>query len=241
MLKASIDLIKDLKKQKRNNSSLLFLDNIKIIKDAISQGLTPKCILVVDEKLNEWDGYPVFKVDRKVIESLSDTKTPQGVVCVTEYTQYMPQKPISNFLVLDHLQDPGNVGTLIRTATACGFNSVFLVDSVSVGNSKLVRSSVGTIFQNHVYSLTQEEFISKVKEWNLPLLKADMNGNNIFNMNFNGLVGVVIGNEGQGVCEKISSLCSISVKIPMSEGVESLNAAVSGSIIMYEIAKNNLK
>ena len=241
MLKASIDLIKDLKKQKRNNSSLLFLDNLKIIKDAIKQGLKPKYILVEDEKISEWEGYPVYKVDRKVIESLSDTKTPQGVVCVTEYTQHIPQKPNSNFLVLDHLQDPGNVGTLIRTATACGFESVFLIDSVSIANSKLIRSSVGTIFQNQVYSLTQEEFISNIMKWNLPLLKADMNGENIFNLNFDNIVGVVIGNEGQGVCKAISSLCSISVKIPMKKGVESLNAAVSGSIIMYEIAKNNIK
>ena len=94
MLKASINLIKDLKKQKRENSSLLFLDNTKIIKDAISHGLKPKYIFVEDEKMNFWgDEYQIYKVDRKTIEQLSDSVTPQGVVCVTEYTQDVVVKP----------------------------------------------------------------------------------------------------------------------------------------------------
>ena len=240
MLKASINLIKDLKKQKRENSSLLFLDNTKIIKDAISHGLKPKYIFVEDEKLNFWgDEYQIYKVDRKTIEQLSDSVTPQGVVCVTEYTQDVVVKPKTNFLVLDRLQDPGNVGTLIRTATACGFNYVFLVDSVKVNNSKMIRSSVGTVFQNNVYSLSMDEFISLIKSWDLPLIKADMTGKDIFKEEFNEIVGVVVGNEGQGVCEKISNFCKYTIKIPMKEGVESLNASISGAIIMYQIAKNN--
>ena len=241
MLKASINLIKELKKQKRNNSSLLFLDNIKIIKDAIRQGLKPSYILVENEQLNEWDEFPVYKVDRTVIEQLSDSKTPQGVVCIAEYTQNIVEKPKTNFLVLDRLQDPGNVGTLIRTATACGFESVYLIESVSVNNSKLIRSSVGAIFQSKIYSLSKEKFVALASEWNLPLLSADMDGENIFKMNFDGIVGVVVGNEGQGVCDEIAKLCTMSVRIPMTKYIESLNAAVSGSVIMYEIAKNNLK
>ena len=240
MLKASINLIKDLKKQKRENSSLLFLDNIKIIKDALNQNLKPKYIFVEDEKLNIWgDRFEIYKVDRKTIEQLSDSVTPQGVVCVIEYTQDIVVKPNTNFLVVDRLQDPGNVGTLIRTATACGFNYVFLIDSVKVTNSKLVRSSVGTVFQNNIFSLSMNEFISKIKEWDLPLVKADMEGENIFKQEFKSIVGVVVGNEGQGVCEEISNLCKYAIKIPMKEGVESLNASISGAIIMYQIAKNN--
>ena len=198
MLKASINLIKDLKKQKRENSSLLFLDNIKIIKDALNRGLIPKYLFVEDEKLNIWgDKYEIYKVDRKTIEQLSDSKTPQGVVCIVEYIQDIVSKPKNNFLVLDRLQDPGNVGTLIRTATACGFDAIYLIDSVNITNSKLVRSSVGTIFQNNIYSLTMDEFVKLVEKWNLQLVMADMEGKNIFDTNFEENVGVVIGNEGQ--------------------------------------------
>ena len=88
LTRATSSLIKDLKKQKRENCSLLFLDNIKIIKDSINNGIKPIYILVEDEYLNQWNGLNVLKVDRKTIEQLSDSKTPQGVVCITEYPQY---------------------------------------------------------------------------------------------------------------------------------------------------------
>ena len=132
MLRLSINQLKNLKKQKRENRFLLFLDNLKIIKDAISGGLKPQLILVEKEEMNEWgDICPVYLADRKTIEQLSDSKTPQGVVCMTEYLPHVVENPKTNFLVVDSLQDPGNVGTLIRTATACGFEFVDLVDSVS--------------------------------------------------------------------------------------------------------------
>ena len=239
LVKATSTYIKDLKKQKRENGFLLFLDNIKIIKDSIKNGIKPLCILVEDESLNLWNNYNVYKVDRKTIEQLSDSKTPQGVVCVMEYPQYTVEKPDSNFVVIDKLQDPGNVGTLIRTATACGFNTIYLLDSVKLSNSKLVRSSVGTIFQSKIISLSSKDFIKYAKLWNLNLIKADMNGENIFNSKFNTNVGVVIGNEGNGVSPEISNLCNKSVSIPMKNNVESLNASISGAIIMYQISINN--
>ncbi len=238
--RASASLIKDLKKQKRENSSLLFLDNMKIIKDAINYGLKPLYIFVDDEKLNIWgDGEKVLKVDRKTIEQLSDSKTPQGVLCIAEYIPNIVKKPQTNFLVIDKLQDPGNVGTLIRTALACGFDYIFLVDSVRINNSKLIRSSVGTIFQAYVMEISTGDFILKFKEWDLSLIKADMKGENIFNFTYDGIVGLVIGNEGQGVSKEISQLCKYNISIPMKDKVESLNASISGAIIMYQLAKNN--
>lgn len=241
MLKPSNNFIKDLKKQKRENSSLLFLDNVKIIRDAIGSGLKPLYILLDDENINLGNySYPVYKVDKKIIEHFSDTKTPQGVVCVLEYTQNIVEKPKSNFLVLDSLQDPGNVGTLIRTAYASGFEYVFLIDSVKPTNPKLVRSTVGALFHTKVISLNKKEFINFAKLNNLQLISSDMEGENIFNFKASGLVGIVIGNEGQGVSNEIKELCSQTVKIPMKQGIESLNASISGAIIMYQINKDNI-
>lgn len=237
MLKASLNLIKDLKKQKRENSSLLFLDNIKIINDAIHGGVKPKIILVENESLNTWGEIcPVYLVDKKTIEQLSDCKTPQGVLCIAEYTQDIEiTKPKTNFLVLDGLQDPGNIGTLIRTATACGFKKIFLIESVNPTNSKVVRSSVGTIFKSKILSLSRKDFIDFATINNLYLLKADMQGENLFKTQFTQNVGVVVGNEGQGVSKEISKICKKSISIPMEKGVESLNVAISGAIIMYQI------
>ncbi len=238
MQKASSNLIKDLKKQKREKSSLLFLDNFKIIKDAIGQGLKPLLMLVADEI--DWQiDCPVYKAERFQIEQLADSTTPQNVLCILEYTQHIVEKPKSNFLVLDGLQDPGNVGTLIRTAKACGFDSVFLVDSVKPTNPKLVRSTVGTLFTSKVYSMTKKQFIDFAMKENLQLLVADMNGENIFEYSSNSTIGVVLGNEGQGVSKELREICTKTIKIPMKEGVESLNVAVSGAIIMYQMAKDS--
>ena len=240
MEKASQNLIKDLKKQKKEGNNLLFLDNIKIIKDAIKKGLKPQFIFVENEELNFDCLCQIYKVDRKTIEQLSDSKTPQGVVCVAEYIPNIVKKPKDNFLVLDTIQDPGNAGSLIRTACACGFETVFMLDSVRVTNSKLVRSSVGTVFDINIYEMKKQEFIDKNKTWKLNLIKADMNGENVFEAKFSSPVGVVVGNEGQGVSKELSQICTSSVKIPMTNKVESLNAGISGSIIMYQINKKRL-
>ena len=149
----------------------------------------------------------------------------------------MVEKPKTNFLVLDGLQDPGNVGTLIRSAFACGFEYIFLVDSVRKENDKLIRSSVGAVFDSKVYQMTREDFCDMAKKENFDLIMCDMNGQNIFETDITKQVGVVVGNEGQGVSDEIANLCNMTVKIPMKQGIESLNAGVSGSIIMYEINK----
>ncbi len=241
MEKATKNFILDLKKQKRE-SSLLFLDNIKIIKDALTQKtIQAECILTsLDELPFDAKDVKVFKVDDKTIEQLSDTKTPQKVLCIAYYTQHVVELPKTNFLVLDSLQDPGNVGTLIRTAKACGFESVFLVDSVKKENSKLIRSSVGAVFDSKIYQMTKPEFLDFAEKHNLKLLCCDMNGENIFEFKTEEQIGIVVGNEGQGVSDEIAKICCKTIKIPMKAGIESLNAGVSGSIIMYEINKNKL-
>ena len=249
MEKASKNFINTLKKQKRENKSLLFLDNVKIIKDALkNKSISADCLLTCLEESEfnsleiDTSHLKVYHTDLKTIEMLSDTKTPQKVLCIAYLTQNVVEVPKTNFLVLDNLQDPGNVGTLIRTAKACGFEYVFLVDCVRKNNSKLIRSSVGAVFNNKVVELSHNDFCEFAKQFNLKLICADMNGENIFDFaekNNIQCLGVVIGNEGQGVSAEIAKLCYKTVKIPMKEGIESLNAGVSGSIIMYEINKRS--
>lgn len=238
---ASKNFILSLKKQKHENKSLLFLDNVKIIKDAIKNGtINVKYILTsLDALPFDFDG-EVYRVEEHIITQLANTKTPQKVLCIAYLTQHIVEKPTTNFLVLDTLQDPGNVGTLIRTAKACGFETIFLLDSVNKQNDKLIRSSVGAVFDSKVYEMTKADFISFAKQNNLKLVMTDMNGENVFETEFDDNIGVVVGNEGQGVCDEIAALCYKTIKIPMKEGIESLNAGVSGSIVMYQINKNKI-
>lgn len=241
MQKASINLIKEIKKQKREKPNLLFLDNPKIIKDAVNAGHKIQLVLINDESkmLKGIKEDIQFLTEERVIESLSEVKTPQGVCVMIEYIPNVVKLPKSNFLVLDGLQDPGNVGTLIRTALASGFNDVYLINSVNETNPKMIRSSAGAVFNINLYSLSREEFINLAKINNFNLIKTDTRGQNIFEFHTKNQVGVVIGNEGNGVSKEISDICSYKVSIPMKEGIESLNAGVSGAIIMYLINKDN--
>ena len=238
MQKASGELVKTLKKQKRENNFLLFLDNVKIIKDAIANGFKPKLALVTKEFANEDFSCETFITESSVIKDLADVKTPQGVCVLFEYTQDKPIVPKSHFLVLDGLQDPGNVGTLLRSALASGIECVFILSGVNPTNAKLVRSSAGAVFNIPIFSMQRAEFLEFAKQNNLNLICTDMQGENIFTFKTAKPVGIVIGNEGNGVSEEIKNLCYKTVAIPMKKGIESLNAGVSGSIIMFEITKN---
>ena len=247
MENASKNFISNLKKQKHENKALLFLDNVKIIRDALkNKTIRPEYILtslsdVEFSKLEiDCKNIQSYHTDARSIEMLSGTKTPQKVLCIAYLSQYVVETPKTNFLVLDGLQDPGNVGTLIRTAKACGFEYIFLLDSVKKQNEKLIRSSVGAVFDSKVYEMTKAECISFAKKNKLKLLMTDMDGENIFDFQCDNLIGVVVGNEGNGVCEEIEKICERKVKIPMKEGIESLNAGVSGSIVMYEINKRKI-
>lgn len=100
---------------------------------------------------------------------------------------------------------------------------------------------MGAIFDENIYSLTKDEFLKFAKEHNLNLVMADMDGANIYQAMAFKNVGVVLGNEGQGVCDEIAEICKSTIKIPMNKGLESLNVAVSGSIIMFEIEYGGTK
>lgn len=243
--KASGELVKKLKKQKRENNFLLFLDNQKIINDAITQGAKPVMALATSEdllpKLDEKIACEKYITSIDVISALSDVKTPRGVVVMLEYTQFSrffdnPKVPKNDFLVMDGIQDPGNAGTLIRSALAAGMECVFILDGVNVTNPKLVRSSAGAVFNIPVYSLSRADFVEFSTKNNLSLAVTDMEGENIFDFVPNSPLGIVVGNEGQGVSPQIENLASVKLTIPMKKGIESLNAGVSGSVVMFEIA-----
>lgn len=238
------NFIKDLKKQKLKNRFLLFLDNPKSINDAVSFGLTPSLVLVDKEKLNKFSilgGAEVVLTSEEIIKMFADTITPQGIVAVFNFAPKTPKVPTGNFLVLDGLQDAGNIGTLIRSALGANFQDVFLVDCAHITNPKIVRSSMSAVLRLKVYEMTRADFCAFSKENNLNLAKCDMDGENIFEKTPSLPIGIVVGSEGSGISYEISALCQTSISIPMANGLESLNAGVSGSIIMFEITNKKGK
>ena len=138
-------------------------------------------------------------------------------------------------IVLDRLQDPGNLGTIIRSAVAFNFNTIVLSnDTVDIYNPKVVRSSEGMIFNINIIRSDIKEFLKNLDKSYLKVTTNVENGENIRNMKIDKCA-LVIGNEGAGVSKEVASLCDKTVKINMNSNCESLNASVCASILMYEV------
>lgn len=173
-----------------------------------------------------------------LFESLCDTKAPQGVlfVCKTPDTA-MPEKLSGNrYLVLDGVQDPGNVGTVWRTADAFGADGLILLEGCADPFSpKTVRSTMGAAFRLPVYRSNAAELKEKCRDAGLPLyataLREDTEDVSAADLH---RCAAVIGSEGRGVSEEVLNLCEKTLKIPMRERCESLNAAVAAAVILWE-------
>lgn len=233
--------VKELKKL-MTDKSLMFFDNPKLVNEAYLAG-HKILYLIKREDFNEQTDYGGEEIvlSSAVFKTFCSTENSQGLIGVVEYNFSPIKKPGGNFLVLDGLQDPGNVGTLIRSALGANFRDIYLIDSVKPTNDKVVRGSMGAIFKTNIYSCTREKFLQEFKTWNLPLFSCNLNGDNVFNASFPPKVGIIVGNEGNGVSNELQNASTQTVQIPMQNNLESLNAGVSGSIVMYQIASKMQK
>ncbi len=219
------------------------IEGEKLVKEAVCGALEVDKIFVNAEKISEFgEIFEMFSgnivpVSAKVMNHISETNTPQGIIAevfMKETGKFSPEadKPI---LILDRIQDPGNMGTIIRTSAATGIQTVVLIDSVDPYSPKVVRSSSGGIFYLDIFRMSEKEIINYCLSAKKEILVADMNGENIFKTYFSGLnFALVIGNEGQGVSETFKAIGK-KISLPMKSQMESLNAGVSASVIMYEL------
>lgn len=181
-------------------------------------------------------------LSNSVFEHVSDTKTPQGILCVVKQKEYDVEELLEiekpHFMVLDNLQDPGNLGTIVRTAEGAGVNAVFLSkESVDIYNPKTIRSTMGSIYRMPVVYV--EDLISLLEVFKKKGIKsyaAHLAGKNSYDKeDYKGGTAILIGNEGNGLRDEVSKAADIWVQIPMQGKVESLNAAIAASILMFEV------
>lgn len=178
---------------------------------------------------------PVYAIAHDVMEQLSDCRTSQGILGVVEYKlaalEINPE--CGNYLLVDSLTDPGNLGTLIRSAVAFGFDGIFLHgDTVEVFNPKTVRATMGALPFIKCWE-TDDSVFKALEEKGYDLITTVIHGGeNLHEMSFRPRNVLVIGNEAHGVSEAVQKRAARKLSIPMSGGVESLNAAVAGSICM---------
>lgn len=207
------------------------VEGIKPVRECISAGCTILNIICVEGLESEFENAVI--VSRAVFESVSSEVTPQGVLAVVELPSNKLKVPQDNCILLDRLQDPGNLGTVIRTANAAGYSEIYLINCTDTYSPKAVRASMSGIFFVKVYQGTNEEILGVLK--GIPLICADMDGEDIFSFNSPEKFCLCIGNEGNGMSQEIMKRARFKVSIPMRETCESLNAAVSAGIVMYHL------
>ena len=217
------------------------IDGEKLVYEAVCGACDIDKIFVDNEKnanfeyiLSKFSG-KVIKTTAKVISSISESETPQGIIAevfMRETGEFEPEKN-QPFIILDRLQDPGNLGTIIRTAAATGYETIVLIDTVDAYSQKVIRSSSGGLLYLDIYRMSEAEIISYCIKNGVELLVADMDGVNIFKTKIeNQNYALVIGNEGQGVSDNFKEM-GRSISLPMKSQMESLNAGVSASVLMY--------
>jgi len=188
-------------------------------------------------------GVRVAEVSDGLLASVADTESPQGIVFICKGRSLAVPGQLSGkrWLLLDGVQDPGNVGTVWRTADAFGADGLILCNGCAdPWNPKTVRATMGAVFRLPVYEGTLEEAAEKLSEAGIPLyaaaLREDTNDVRAISLE---KAAVIIGSEGRGVSQTALTLCERTVKIPMSDRCESLNAAVAASVVLWEMARND--
>ena len=189
----------------------------------------------------------LFIVKDSVFTGISATKNPQGILALVKMIEYNSSGFFERavlcdhpfLFIIEHLQDPGNLGTIIRTAEAGGVTGVLLSrDTVDLYNPKVIRSTMGSVFRVPV--LVAEDLlaeIKKLKEHKIEIFGAHLAGETFYDKDFTGGCGFLIGNEGHGLSDRISETADTLIRIPMKGSVESLNAAVSTAVIAYEVLR----
>lgn len=221
-----IKMINKLKKKKfRNEKNLFLIETRKMIDEAIKSNRNIEYIIQKESNELVYDN-SIF-IEDKLFNEISNLVTPDGYMAIV--SKYNEDKLSENILILDNIQDPGNMGTLIRSAEAFGYNTIISINSVDYYNEKVLRSTMGSIFRLNLIE-TNYEFINTLNGYKIYI--ADMNGEDFREIESSQKKAIVIGNEGNGISEEIKKIPHKLVKIPMQGKVESLNAAVSGSILM---------
>ncbi|MBQ8431175.1 MAG: RNA methyltransferase [Clostridia bacterium] len=228
-----------LDKKFRDKTSRFLVETKKVIAEGVRAGLKIESLFVLHGNDNIFSSIdcPVYTVSNQVFKEISSTVSTDGFIAVFNKKVLEKSVPNGNFLVLDNLQNPDNFGAILRTALATNFKDIYVINSVDEYNSKTIRASMGNQFFLNIMHINYEDIEILFK--NKQLFAADMMGENIFKQkNLNENFGFVIGNEGNGISNELKKYVKNFVSIPMENGVESLNASISASVIMYYVFSN---
>ncbi|MCL2016424.1 MAG: RNA methyltransferase [Defluviitaleaceae bacterium] len=250
--------VKSLKTKKgRDALNLFIVEGEKLVKEIPSQWQVVTYVYA-ESKPPTVSHKPILTVSDKYFSALSDTVTPQGVLAVCKKRNFAitdilpnpanppnPPNPPKNIflLLLENIADPGNLGTLIRTATAAGANGIILsTGSCDVYNPKTIRAAAGAVLRVPIVDNADfAEVIPYLQQCGVSVLAAHLHGEVLpYQINLRNPCGILIGNEASGLSQNAVKLANITVKLPMANNVESLNAATAGGILLYEVVRQRM-
>ncbi len=226
-------------KKGRRETGLFLVEGWKMSRECQRSDYDVERVFIAESYTGEvaFSEEKVVRVSDDVFRHLSDEKTPQGILCRVRIPDTRLCPPTGKCLLLDGVADPGNLGTILRTANAAGYNEVYLTQECADPFSpKSVRASMSGVFFTKIYRGERAEILSVLKD--TPILIADMGGANVFSYQPPKQFALVIGNEANGVSEEVRNAAYATIKIPMQDTQESLNAAISAGIIMYVLQKD---
>lgn len=239
------------KAKARDEQGIFVIEGIKMFEEAKALGLVIKAYAsesfygeTIKDEPKYFDGIEYEVLTDMVFKEVSDTKTPQGILATVKQANYplenLLEAPDACILLLEDIRDPGNMGTMIRTAEGAGVTGIIFGDStVDIYNPKVIRSTMGSIYRMPFYQ--SKDFyltISQMKEQGIIVFAAHLMGASYDTENyFKGKCAFLIGNEANGLSERAVKEADKLIKIPMAGHVESLNAAVAAAILMYEAAR----
>lgn len=218
------DTVKLHQKKHRDKTGLFLVEGYHLYEEALKSS-DIETIFTTDDSIT---GINVISVTQQVLEKLSQTKNPQPVltVCKKVYKRELSDK----LLILQEIQDPGNLGTLMRSALAFGFKTIVLDNTVDIYNDKVLRSTQGAVFKLNIIESNTIDFMEKYPEYTY--FGTEMFGTDLHEISTPKNIGIILGNEGSGVSQKVLENTTQNITIKMQE-TESLNVGVAGSIIMH--------
>ena len=233
-------VVKNTKKlhQKKYRKSAYLIEGWHLFEEAVQAGVTIEKIFALESYRDQLAAFPqTIWVSEEILLDLADTQTPQGIVAVIQKEEVgLPDLHQGKYLFLEDVQDPGNVGTMIRTADAAGFTGVIVSDkSADIYSLKTLRSMQGSHFHLPIYRLPLATFVEEAKKSNLPILATTLSRESKDYRELSSLENfvLVMGNEGQGISSVMAGSADQLVHIGMKGRAESLNVAVAAGILMF--------
>lgn len=240
------ELISLKNKKYRYLNRCYLIEGIKFVRESISNNCNIKYIILTESKSDELNEkfnfneseYKVIILPDMLFNKIKQTEQSQGIIGCIEMEDNLNEFNFKDgiYILVDKIQDPGNLGTIIRTAVAVNATGIIIMKgTVDLYNEKVLRSTMGSIFKIDIYFQDSFCFLNKFIDNNFSIVVADSNSNNIyFKENLTGNIVLVVGNEGNGISDEIKEFPNIDVCIPMSKDLESLNVAQAMSIIVFE-------